>query len=63
MAGPRFGSPGLDDYRLRTGCVFVLGSDLRRDPARIGTACREFIRLLESTLLHLINTSTYTEDI
>jgi ribulose-bisphosphate carboxylase large chain len=30
-----------------TDVVFVLGSDLRRDPTRIRTACREFIQLLE----------------
>ena len=28
--------------------VFVLGSDLRREPDRIQTACREFIQLLET---------------
>ncbi|MGC3972825.1 MAG: RuBisCO large subunit C-terminal-like domain-containing protein [Nitrospira sp.] len=31
-----------------TDVVFVLGSDLRRDPDRIQTACREFIQLLET---------------
>lgn len=31
--------------------VFVLGSDLRRDPTRIRAACREFIRLLKEHVL------------
>ncbi|MCW5798756.1 MAG: hypothetical protein KIT40_09675 [Nitrospira sp.] len=33
-----------------TDVVFVLGSDLRRDPTRIRTACQEFIQLLETQI-------------
>ena len=31
-----------------TDVVFVLGSDLRRDPTRIQTACQEFVHLLDA---------------
>ncbi|HPV83338.1 MAG TPA: RuBisCO large subunit C-terminal-like domain-containing protein [Nitrospira sp.] len=34
-----------------TDVLFVLGSDLRRDPTRIRTACQEFIRLLEARVV------------
>lgn len=35
-----------------TDVVFVLGSDLRRDPTRIRTACQEFVHLLDAHVDH-----------
>ena len=52
-AAGRMGASRIDEMLALYGTdvLFVLGSDLRRDPTRIRTACQEFIRLLDARVV------------